>query len=107
MAGACTELIWLQLLHELQVPLVKNPVLWCDNLGATFLASNLIFHVRTKHIEIDYHFVREKVVDKQLVVPFISSKNQLVDIFTKSLSSTRFTFLRNPLTYPWLSLRGY
>jgi Reverse transcriptase (RNA-dependent DNA polymerase) len=99
MAGACTELIWLQqLLHELQVPLVKNPVLWCDNLGATFLASNPVFHARTKHIEIDYHFIREKVVNKQLDVRFISSKDQLADIFTKSLSSTRFTFLRNKLT---------
>jgi hypothetical protein len=104
MAGACTELIWLQqLLHELQVPLVKNPVLWCDNLGATFLASNPVFHARTKHIEIYYHFVREKVVNKQLDVRFISSKDQLPDIFTKSLSFTRFTIPRNKLTLSLVS----
>jgi hypothetical protein len=74
MAGACTELVWLhQLLRELHVPLVSNPVLWCDNLGATFLAFNPVFHARTKHIEIDYHFIREKVTNKQLDVQFTSS----------------------------------
>jgi hypothetical protein len=61
MAGACTELVWLQQLHELHVHIISNPILWCDNLGATFLASNPIFHAKTKHVEIDYHFVRKKV----------------------------------------------
>jgi hypothetical protein len=98
MTGACNEVIWLQLLHELQVPLVKNLIQWCDNFRATFLASNHVFHARTKHVEIDYHFVQENVVNKQLDVHFISSKDQLADIFTKSFSSTRFTFLRNKLT---------
>jgi hypothetical protein len=60
MTGACTKLIWLQqLLHELHIPLFSSPILWCDNLGAIFLAFNPVFHARTKHIEIDYRFVRE------------------------------------------------
>lgn len=111
MAGACTELVWLQqLLRELHVPLKSNPILWCDNLGATFLASNPVFHARTKHIEIDYHFVREKVANKQLAVRFISSKDQLADLFTKALSGTRLAFLRDKLTLrdtPGTACGGY
>jgi Reverse transcriptase (RNA-dependent DNA polymerase) len=96
---ACTELIWLQqLLLELHVLLISNPVLWCDNLEVTFLASNSVFHARTKHIEIDYHFVREKVASKTLDVRFISSKDQQADLFTKSLTAARLEFLRNKLT---------
>jgi hypothetical protein len=99
MAGACTELVWLQqLLHELHVPVVSQPILWCDNLGATFLASNPVFHARTKHIEIDYHFVREKVATKQLDVRFISSTDQLADLFTKVVSLSRLNYLRHKLT---------
>jgi hypothetical protein len=73
------------------------PTLCCDNLGATFLASNPIFHARTKHIELDYHFVREKISTKQLSVQFICSADQLGDLFTKSLPRTRFQLLRMKL----------
>jgi histone deacetylase 1/2 len=60
MANATAEMIWVeQLLGELGVNLKAKPRLWCDNLGATYLAANPMFHARTKHIEIDFHFVRE------------------------------------------------
>jgi hypothetical protein len=59
-------------------------VLWCDNLGATYLSSNPIFHARTKHIEVDFHFVREKLAMRALEVCAIASGDQVVDIFTKS-----------------------
>lgn len=52
------EFLWIQyLLTELHIPLDTTPTLWCDNLGATFLAANPMFHARTKHVEIDYYFV--------------------------------------------------
>jgi hypothetical protein len=71
------------LLRELGVTQRQAPILWCDNLGATYLTANPVFHARTKHIEIDFHFVREQVADGALVVRFISSNDQLADIFTK------------------------
>jgi hypothetical protein len=59
--------------------------MWCDNLGATYLSGNPIFHARTKHIEIDFHFIRERISNKLLDIRFISSKDQIVDGFTKAL----------------------
>ena len=63
------------------------PTLWCDNLGATSLSSNPVFHAPTKHIEVDYHFVRERVANKMLDVRIITSKDQIADGFTKALST--------------------
>jgi hypothetical protein len=62
LANATTEVIWVQtIMKELGIPHVRVPCLWCDNIGATYMTSNPVFHARTKHIEIDYHFVRERV----------------------------------------------
>jgi histone deacetylase 1/2 len=67
LANATAELIWVQsLLRQLGVSQQRPPVLWCDNIGATYLSSNPVFHARTKHIEVDHHFVRERVAQKQL-----------------------------------------
>ena len=77
-------------MRELGVRQESPPVLWCDNMGATYLSSNPVFHARTKHIEIDFHFVRERVAQKLLQVRFISSKDQLADIFTKHLPLPMF-----------------
>ena len=97
LANATAEVIWIQsMLKELGVPQVQPPCLWCDNLGATYLSANPVFHARTKHIEIDFHFVRERVANKQLEIRFIPSKNQLADGFTKALPVKSFEeFKRN------------
>jgi hypothetical protein len=60
--------------------------LWCDNIGAKYLSSNTVFHGRSKHIEVDYHFVRERVSRKLLNIDFVSSRDLVVDGFTKALS---------------------
>lgn len=61
------------LFPELHVPLPVAPVLWCDNVSALALACNPVFHASTKHIEVDYHFIREKVINRDILVKFIST----------------------------------
>lgn len=91
-ANLTAEMIWIKsLLKELGVYQSKAPRLWCDNLGATYLTSNPMFHARTKHIEVDFHFVREQVARKAMEVRFISSSDQVADILTKPLS--RYPFI--------------
>ncbi|GJZ49845.1 putative RNA-directed DNA polymerase [Tanacetum coccineum] len=98
LADIVVELTWLQaLLNELGIRSSSTPILWCDNLCATYLSTNPIFHASTKHVEIDYHFVREKVAQGDLRVQHISTHDQITDIFTKPLSTPRFLFLRSKL----------
>ena len=97
------------LFHEIRIPLLVSPIIWCDNVSALSLASNPISHARTKHIEVDYHYIREKVLNKDITISFISTLDQIADIFTKELSSTRFLFLKSKLKVipSLLCLRGH
>jgi hypothetical protein len=70
------------LFKELGLFLHAPPTLWCDNLGALALASNLVYHACTKHIEVDYHFIHEKVVNKDVLTCHLATLDQLVHIFT-------------------------
>jgi histone deacetylase 1/2 len=74
-----------KLVQELGVPLKQRPCLRCDNLGAAYLSANPVFHARTKHIEIDFYFVRERVAERLLDIKFISTKDQVADGSTKTL----------------------
>lgn len=90
-ANTTAEIIWIQvLLRELGISQPRPPSLWCDNIGATYLTANPIFHRRMKHVEVDYHFVRERVASQQLEVRIISSKDQVADIMTKPLPGPAF-----------------
>ena len=71
--------------------------LWCDNIGARYLSANPVFHARTKHIEIDFHFVRERVAQKLLDIRYIHTDDQLVDGFTKPLAFHKMKFFRDNL----------
>lgn len=90
------------------MPSLLPTVIWCDNLSAIALASSPVYHARTKHVEIDYHFIREKVLSKDILVQHVGSNDQLADIFTKPLPVARFLFLKNKLKVvdTPLSLRG-
>jgi histone deacetylase 1/2 len=86
-ADATAEVMWIQtLLQELKVSTPKAAKLWCDNIGAKYLSANPVFHARTKHIEVDYHFVRERVARGLLEIDFVPSGDQIADGFTKPLS---------------------
>lgn len=83
LANGAPEASWVQsLLRELHVPQPRPLVLLCDNFGATLLTANPVFHARTKHIEVDFHFVREKVALGALEVRFVLSADQTADVFT-------------------------
>ncbi|RVW99861.1 Retrovirus-related Pol polyprotein from transposon RE1 [Vitis vinifera] len=99
LANAALELIWIEtFLIELHIPFFTLPVLFCDNLNATHLVAHPILHARTKHIEINYHFIRDRVLHKSPLVQFTPSKEQLADILTKFLPVPRFQSLRDKLT---------
>ncbi|XP_019150243.1 PREDICTED: uncharacterized protein LOC109147061 [Ipomoea nil] len=98
LADVAAEVTWvMSLLRELGLNSGNPATLWCDNLGATYMCANPVFHARTKHVEIDYHFVRDKVSTGEFLVNFVSTKDQLADIFTKPLASARFSSLRENL----------
>jgi len=98
MALATCELIWLkQLLKELQFGEVTQMTLICDNQAALHISSNPVFHKRTKHIEIDCHFVQEKITSGDIKTEFVNSNDQLADIFTKSLRGPKIDYICNKL----------
>ena len=91
LAGLVAEITWLRsLLSELQLLRAKPPLVWCDNLSTVLLSANPVLHARTKQIEFDLYFVREKIIWKEIEVCHVPSANQLADVFTKIVSSTQF-----------------
>ncbi|KAI0519071.1 hypothetical protein KFK09_006511 [Dendrobium nobile] len=104
-ALATTEIIWLRrLLSELDCTQNHPTPLYCDNTSAIALANNPVYHARTKHIEIDCHFIRECIKNQSIQVLHVASKDQLADLFTKPLSISRFKQLTLKLTVPMETL---
>ncbi|KAH9750824.1 retrovirus-related pol polyprotein from transposon RE1 [Citrus sinensis] len=109
LASVSAELTWLQsLFSELGISCIEKPIIWCDNISATELAKNPVYHSRTKHIEIDMHFIRNKVLAGELIIHYVPSEEQIADIMTKPLSFVRFNYLRSKLNVHLcpMSLRG-
>ena len=97
-ANAVAEASWLrQLLEELHSPLRRATVVYCDNISAVYLSTNPVQHQRTKHIEIDLHFVCDKVAAGAVRVLHVPTTSQYADIFTKGLPSSLFTEFRSSL----------
>jgi hypothetical protein len=105
MENLTTEIIWVQTLHrELKISHPPPAYLWCDNLGATYMSVNPVFHANTKHIKTNYHFVRERVARKQLDIRFISSSDQ--HRFTKPLTIQRLVKFQHDLNFGRSRSRG-
>ena len=98
MASLACELIWIKaVLGELGFQTAHPISMYCDNQSAMHIAANPVFHERTKHIEIDCHFVRDQVQTKVIRTLYVSSEDQIADIFTKSLGSAQFHHLLSKL----------
>ncbi|CAL2241017.1 unnamed protein product [Prunus armeniaca] len=98
MAHATCEITWLRyLLQDFQVNIQEPDVLHCDNQAALHIATNPVFHERTKHIELDCHLVREKIQFGMITAAYTPSSHQLVDIFTKPLGRDSFNMIIHKL----------
>ena len=88
--GLC-ELLWLRrLLMEIGFSHTMEMNLFCDNKIAIDISQNPVQHDRTKHVEIDRHFIKQNLEEKIIRFPFVKSEDQLADILTKAVSSKNF-----------------
>ncbi|KHN05649.1 Copia protein, partial [Glycine soja] len=86
MSAACSKIIWLRgLLTELGFSQAQPTPLHADNTSAIQIAANPVYHERTKHIEVDCHFIRDAYDRRVISLPHISTSIQIADIFTKTL----------------------
>jgi hypothetical protein len=89
-AMAAQESTWLiRLLKDLRQSTKAAVTLYCDNQSAIRLAENPVFHARIKHVEVHYHFIREKVLQEEIELKHVNTKDQVADLFTKSLSNNK------------------
>ena len=106
---AACKVAWLhKLLYDMHQSTDGPVVIYCDNMSSIHLANNPVYHARTKHIEVHYHFVREKVLAREIDLVYVSTEEQVADIFTKALGTEKLRRFRSLLVVLEmdLSLRG-
>ena len=92
------ESTWLkQLMEDLHQPTEYQVRISCDNLSSIRLAENHVFHARTKHIEVHYHYIREKVLEGEMIMVPTKTEEQIADILTKSINKEKFEKFREAL----------
>lgn len=105
LATTAAEITWLQyLFHDLGITFERKPILLCDNKSAIHMSRNPVFHARSKHIEIDYHFIREKVTTGEIDLRYLPTTKQIADVLTKALPRDSFETFRYKLGVCCLSL---
>jgi hypothetical protein len=94
----CTQVLWMkQNLTYIQVEYDEPIPIYCDNTSAINISKNLVMHSKTKNIPIKYHFLWEQVVEKNIRVEYVGTKEQVADIYTKPLPWEAFDYLRQRL----------
>ncbi|GKF30991.1 hypothetical protein Tco_0100789, partial [Tanacetum coccineum] len=96
-AGCCASIIWMKSqLSDYDIHFKMVPI-FCDNTSAIAISNNPVLHLRTKHIDIRYHFIRDHILKRDIELYFIPTEYQLVDIFTKPLDEPTFNRLKAEL----------
>jgi len=106
---AACEIVWLQkLLLDLGQSMDAHVVIYYDNISSILLANNSIYHAKTKHIEVHYHFIREKVLAREINLIHVNTEDQIANIFTKALGINKLRKFRKMfgVLEVHLSLRG-
>ena len=95
-SDACKEAVWLRkLLSDVFNGKLDSTIIHCDNQSCIKLSENLVFHNRSKHIEMKCHFIRDLVQRGTLKLQHIHTDEQIVDILTKPLTTTKFVYFRD------------
>ena len=112
LASPTAEVTWIAyLLHDLSIPLSRPAQLLCDNISDLHLTLNPVLHAHAKHIELNYHFIQEKVAKRDLITCYIPFSFQIVDILMKALPQESFLNYQfklgvHPFPFPLLNMRG-
>lgn len=95
---ASCQALWLRnVLHELKCPQEKGTIMFCDNQSSISLSKNPVFHGRSKHINIKYHFIRELIKDGEVYIKYCKTQDQVADVFTKALKTDSFLKMKEKL----------
>jgi hypothetical protein len=95
---ACTEAIWLRkLISDLFDQIPKSTIIYCDNQSCIRLSKQPMFPERSKHIEIKYYFIQDKVQEGEVKLKYIPTDEQTVDILTKPLSRIKFAYFQEKM----------
>eukprot|EP00253_Pinus_taeda_P001441 PITA_01441 len=97
-ASCCTQLLWMmQTLQDFQIDSTLPISILCDNTSAISISKNPVMHLKTKHIPIKYHFLREQFLEQKVKLEYVPSKEQIAHIFTKPLPREAFEYLRKKM----------
>jgi hypothetical protein len=96
--ASCREAVWLQkLLSGLFGLKLEVTCIWCDNQSCMKLLENTVFHDRLKHIKIKYHYIRDMVQGGAMRLQYVTTEEQVADVLTTPLSTTKFEHFRDKL----------
>ena len=105
-ASSASQAIWLRRILEDMGEVQNDPTeIYCDSKSAIAMAKNAVYHSRTKHIAIKYHFLRETTANKEIELNYCKTEEQVADIFTKALPTAKFKLLRAMLGVTELASR--